>query len=290
MKTTETIILGHSGFIGNAVLEELNNNHIHTMGISSSDIDLQQPSSIGNLSKIFTADSTLIFSAAVIRQKGETLKILQDNIQITSHVATAIENQPINKCVYLSTADVYGFPTYPITESTPINPQTYYATAKYCSESILQIACRKINIPLLILRYSGIFGPGQKQPRYGPNSFIDTGLKDKTISLWGDGMERRDMVYIKDLANIIVQFSQNDIEGIYNIATGKSHSFLEITEQLKTILPNKFKILSRPRTGIKFDQTFNTTKLQTTLPNLNFSPLDQALHETYLFIKENINI
>lgn len=282
MEHPEIVILGHTGFIGNTIFEQFASQNIIAQGISSKEVDLRKLESRDYLSNTLTASSILIFSAALIRQRGDNLETLQDNIKLASNVASVIENQPIKKCVYLSTADVYDQPVpLPITEETSVNPQTYYAAAKYCSESLLKTACQRSNVPILIFRYAGIFGPGQKEGRYGPNSFVETAIKDRVIKLWGDGKELRDMVYVRDLARIITQLVESDAQGIFNIATGKSVTFLEVAEALRQLLPSPVEIIHQERTGPKFDQGFNVDKLKQTLPNLEFTPLRKALKEMH---------
>jgi len=276
----EIIVLGHSGFIGKALCDQLNIADIAFQGISSSDIDLRKSESITALNQRFTKNTVLIFSAAIIRQKGDNLETLQDNIKMAINVAKSLENHPIDKCIYLSTADVYGHPdSLLISENTPINPLTNYASAKWLSESLMESVCLKTHTPSLTLRYSGIFGPGQRQPRYGPNSFIDSVIKKENVNLWGDGEELRDMVYVKDLAKIIVQLSQNNIQGILNIATGKSTTFQQTAEMICQLMPYQCKIIHRERNGPKFDQVFDISKLKQSLPNLCFTPLNQAFRE-----------
>lgn len=282
MSQNEIIILGHSGFIGSALFEHLARNDIAVRGISSSEIDLKNPASVHHLRTTLLPSSILIFSAALTRQRGDNLETMQDNIKLASNVAAVLEDCHIKKCVYLSTTDVYGQPQFlPITETTPISPQTYYAAAKFCSESILQTACRRAQTPILTLRYGGIFGPGQKNIQYGPYSFIADTLKDKNIQLWGDGQELRDLVYVKDLVEVINLLVNSETEGVFNIATGKSATFLEVAQTLQQLLPTPSQLIHRERTGVKFDQEFDIGKLKEVLPNFSFTPLSKSLKEMY---------
>lgn len=277
MFNREIIILGHSGFIGKALFEHFSSEGVTPRGVSSKEIDLRDPESTNYLEGILTPESTLIFSAALIRQRGDNLQTLQDNIRLASNVATVLENHRLKKCIYLSTTDVYGQPMYPISEDSPINPQTYYAAAKFCSESILQTACRRAQTPILILRYGGIFGLGQKEPRYGPNSFVETALKEGVIKLWGDGEELRDMVYVKDLAKATSQLTKGDDQGIMNVATGIPTTFLGVAEVICSLLSPPIRIVHQDRSGPKFNQRFNPEKFRQNLPNFKFTPLKEAL-------------
>lgn len=278
----QIVLLGHTGFIATHIFETLRANGNKVRGLNREDIDLLLPSSIIHLTKLLASKDVLIITAAINRELGDNLETMQDNIKMISNVARALENQQVKKCVYLSTADVYGRPDHlPITEQTPVTPKTYYAVAKYCCEALLEETCRKTNCPLLILRYNGVFGPGQRNIGYGPNAFIKSILEEGVIHLWGKGKELRDTLYVKDLAKVISQLSLGKTLGVYNIATGESRTFADIVKMLQKISPKRFKVLTRKRTGPAFDQVFDIARLSKAIPRLSFTPMEQALLETY---------
>lgn len=278
----QVLLLGHTGFIGSHIFQVLQNKNIPTQGIATKDVNLLNPKSINYLSKKLTKNTIIIITAAINRELGDNLKTFQDNIKMITHVSLALESINIKRCIYLSTADVYGIaPKLPITEETPVAPQTYYATAKYTCEQVLQITCKKNNIPLLVLRYNGIFGPGQKNIGYGPNYFIKSIAGSGVVRIWGNGKELRDTLYVKDLAKIICALSLGNAKGIYNIAAGKSQRFIDMLTQLKKISRKKFKIEKRKRTSQAFDQVFEISKLKKKLPLFKFTPIKVALEETW---------
>lgn len=285
MKNKQVVLLTHSGFIGKALSKQLRLLKIGTTGLSSKNVDLRKPESLKILSQYFNSNLILIITASINREYGDTLETLLDNVSMIFNVSKVLLQKPVKKCVYLSSADVYGRPpkTLPITEGVEVAPSTYYAISKYSSELILQQVCRLQKIPLLTVRFNGVYGPGQKNIGYGANYFIKSILKDRQIEIWGDGKELRDPIYIRDLAKIICQLSLSKSQGVYNIATGKSLSFLEIIEMLKIISPKEFKVLHKKRTSSKFDQMFNITKLTSTLKDLKFTNMEKALSETYQF-------
>lgn len=276
------VLLGHTGFIGKTVFKELKAQKISVHGISSKEIDLVKSQSSKKLERFLKRDMALIITTAITREKGDDLQTFNDNIKIIVNVAHALENNSVKKCVYLSTADVYGHSDrLPITEQTPIKPLTYYAMAKYICEKILQITCQKNNIPLIILRYNGVFGPGQRNIGYGPNYFISEIKKNGLVKIWGNGQELRDTVYVKDLAKIIIELSFNKATGVYNIATGKSYSFTNILKMINLLSAKNFRIVKRKRTSHPFDQIFDNSKLKKIFTKITFTPIEKALWETY---------
>lgn len=277
------ILLGNTGFIGKYIQEELRKRKIQVKGLSSKDINFILSKSVGQLCRILNKEDIIIITAAINRELGDNLKTMQDNIKIIANIATALELKPVKKCVYLSTADVYGIPDeLPITEKTSIRPQTYYAAAKFCCESLLGVTAKKGKFPLLIFRYNGVFGSGQRNIGYGANFFIKSILENGTLCLWGDGEELRDSIYVKDLAKIVAKLSLNRASGIYNVAKGKSYSFIEIVKMIRKISDKELEVLHRERTSQSFNQVFDIKKLKRILPKFSFTPMDKALKETYI--------
>ena len=284
------IIIGHTGFIGKSIVESLKSKKIKHKGIATKECDLKKPQSIHYLLKVLKKDTILIITAAINRELGDNIDNMQTHIKMIANVAKAVLLRPIKKCVYLSTTDVYGRPKkLPINEETHINPMTYYATAKYCCEKILEITCQTLGIPLLILRYNGVYGPGQVRIAYGPNFFIKGVLEENEVMLWGDGKELRDSLYVKDLAKIIIELGLGRTTGIYNIATGKSLTFVQMVKILKEVFGAKFKIIRRKRTSSAFDQVFDISKLEKVLPKIYFTPIKLAIKQTLEFSQDSLD-
>ena len=89
-------------------------------------------------------------------------------------------------------------------------------------ESILRDKFEKI---LCILRPTLIYGIGDAHNGYGPNRFINLALKNKLISIFGNGEEKRDHIFIKDLIKIILKCVERKAIGTLNLTSGKVYSF-----------------------------------------------------------------
>ena len=84
---------------------------------------------------------------------------------------------------------------------------------------------------------------------YGPNKFIKLALSKKSISLFGNGEERRDHIYIDDLIAILFKCILYNGTGIINATTGKVYSFLKIANLTNKICKNKMPIIKLKRIG-----------------------------------------
>lgn len=281
----EVVLLGGSGFIGKALSVELKNNGQKTNPLSSKDIDLLKDESSTILRKMLSPSSILVITAAINRELGDNLITLHDNITMMKNVARALEETDLALCIYFSTADVYGQPDVPISEETPLNPQTYYATSKLACEFLLRVSTTRQGIPLLTLRIDGVYGPGQRSNKYGPNSFIHSILNNAPAEVWGDGEETRSILYVCDLARIVRMLLEKKVTGLINIATPETTTFSNVISILRKIHNKDFDINYKDRTGPKFDQSFNIARLTKELPNIHFTPLNEGLRTTYAALK-----
>ena len=97
---------------------------------------------------------------------------------------------------------VYGFGDEAVTEETPVAPAGYYALGKYAAERVMDCAARAASVPLLILRVTGVYGPGDPHASYGPNAFARSLARDRSVRIFGAGEEERDHVFVDDVAAV----------------------------------------------------------------------------------------
>jgi UDP-glucose 4-epimerase len=282
---SQIIILGHTGFIGNALFEYFTRlGDFPVVGLASSTLDLTQAVAQETLGALLDRQTLLVFTAARTLDRGmDCLATFDTNIAMALNVARALSRHPVRKCVYFSSVSVYGdrASNLAISEDTPVAPTTYYAAAKYASECILHQVAHTGGFPLLILRPCRVEGPGGRYANYGPVHFIRSILQENTVCIYGDGQERRDHLYIDDLVRIVAHLSRSECRGIYNLASGTSHSYLEILACLRNSLSQEFVIHHRPRTRPLIHQQFDVSRLLRAMPQCQFTPLAERLRVTY---------
>lgn len=280
-KSLKQIIFGASGFIGSHLFKSLKSLDSQVVGFSSKDLNLANEQCLIQLEKILDLNTIIFFCSSLTREKGDNLSTFEKNFKMAKHLAQVLERKKIKKCLFLSSTDIYGLPEkLPINEKTPPNPQTHYGASKYISEKILEFACQVSQVQLICLRFSGVYGPGQKNLGYGLNYFLDSILNQKNVSIWGEGEELRDPIYVKDLAQIISELSFSNFSGVINIASGDSLSFKEQLSLLKKIVPFKFDVKKKTRTKKSFDQIFDISLLKALLPHFEFTPREKSYQET----------
>ena len=284
------LILGHSGFIGSHLMDSFKRNYpkIELVGKSIPKVDLTNLAEVGKLSGFFDANTVVIMCAAIKRQFEDSLNSFNKNIKMVMNICRLIEENPIKRLIFFSSAAVYGEDIHNtnITESSPIYPTSYYGVAKYASERLLKISFTKLKkSSLFILRPPLIYGPNDLGSTYGPAGFIKAALNREKITLWGDGSELREFILVEDIVRVVdlLVFSSNP--GIVNVSSGKSSSFKDIVDIIFDLSNTKGEINFRPRTKNKVDNQFFNGKFVELFDKFEFTSLCQGIKKTIDFEK-----
>lgn len=138
--------------------------------------------------------------------------------------------------VFPSSRLVYGKPLYlPVDEKHPLVPESIYAAHKIAVENYHLIYGKLYGLKSTVLRISNPYGPFQagEGRAYGiANSFIQAAVSGRPITLFGDGSQRRDYLYIDDLVEALLLAASvpESRSMIYNIGDGQGTSLLELAE------------------------------------------------------------
>ena len=143
------VLLGNKGFIGAHLEARLKRLGLEYRGYDLPEIDLTKSCDIP-----LDAETTVVMTAGVKRQWGDTIDAFQQNIAMAANVARAINKQQVGRMILFSSAAVYGeqHENLHINEDTPIRPTSLYGAAKFASECVLR-GC-------VALRPALIYGPG----------------------------------------------------------------------------------------------------------------------------------
>ncbi|HOJ64347.1 MAG TPA: NAD-dependent epimerase/dehydratase family protein [Spirochaetota bacterium] len=233
-------ITGGAGFIGSHLVEELykENEIIVYDNLKSGFID-----NIKNFKNVtFIKDDILNYDSLKKAMKGctkvfhlaaeisvaESMKdpIFTEKVNThgTINVLNAMISNNIKNIVFASSAAVYGnSPECPKKVDMPLSPVSPYAISKLSGEYYVKMYSKEYGIKGVITRFFNVFGE-----RQNPNStyaaampiFISRALNNNEITIFGDGKQTRDFIYVKDLVNYLIRLSDSG-NGIYNIGYGK---------------------------------------------------------------------
>jgi UDP-glucose 4-epimerase len=158
------------------------------------------------------------------------------NAIATQTLLDEAERAGVKKLIFSSSAAIYGDnPTVPKLETMQPEPKSPYASSKLSGEVYCKMSTGR-GLPTACLRYFNVFGPRQdpkSQYAAAVPMFIDRASKSEPITIYGDGKQTRDFVYVKDVVAANVYFATKSKEtGVFNIASGKR---ITINELAKTI-------------------------------------------------------
>ncbi|RSK28308.1 NAD-dependent epimerase/dehydratase family protein [Bacillus sp. HMF5848] len=165
-----------------------------------------------------------------------------DNIIGTINVLENCRKYKVRKVVYSSSAAVYGRPTSSIIdEDHPLNPVSPYGISKLTPEYYIKYYAHVHGMSYAILRYANVYGKLHHSSGEGGviSIFINQLLKGESPIIFGDGEQKRDFIYIEDVAkaNVCAVMKGDDITA--NISTNTSTSLNELLTELKSRLDVK---------------------------------------------------
>ena len=158
----------------------------------------------------------------------------------------------VKKLMYSSTSAGYGMNSQPNVETQPDDCLNPYSISKVNGEKLCKMYTDLFNLDTVIFRYFNVYG--ERQPirgQYAPviGIFLRQLEAGQPLTIVGDGEQRRDFTYVKDIvnANIMAALSNADKEAygqVYNVGSGVNYSVNEVAEMIS----NKIKYIP-PRLG-----------------------------------------
>ena len=159
------------------------------------------------------------------------------------------------KILQASTSEVYGDPSvHPQTEAywgnvNPIGPRACYDEGKRCAETLFFDYYRQHRLRIKVARIFNTYGP-RMHPNDGRvvSNFIVQALKNKPITLFGDGNQTRSFCYVDDLVDGLVRLmeSGDDLTGPVNLGNPNEFTIRQLAEKVIALTGSRSKIESRP--------------------------------------------
>ncbi|MDC1324472.1 NAD-dependent epimerase/dehydratase family protein [Flavobacteriaceae bacterium] len=296
------LITGGAGFIGSHIAEYLSNNghkvtildslrtgfekNLNGLNVDFVNGDIRDVELLNKLGK----DVDSIFHLAALVSVPESLLKVKECIDInatgTINVLEAAKKNKNCKVILSTSAANYGDnPTLPKVETMVPEPMTPYSITKLDGEFYLKMYLDQFNVQTASLRYFNVFGPRQ-DPKSAYAAavpiFISKALQNKPITIYGDGLQTRDFIYVKDVVRANIMASEKG-NGTFNVALGNSTSILELAQRIIKLTNSKSEIkFLKERSGDIKHSKADVTKFK----ELGFVPkysLDEALEETIAF-------
>ena len=260
----KVMVTGGAGFIGSNLCEELLDQGYEVMAV-----DNLSTGKVGNISALesnpnfkfvlcdvnkyptisqafneFRPDYVFHYAAVlgVKRVVEEPLLVLED-IEGLQNVMRLAAEYDVKKVIFSSSSEAYGnMAELPLREDTnrELEHQTHstslYALVKIIGEKVMKVYNDKYKLPTVSLRFFNVFGPKQESSAYGfvVGVFIKQILEGKNPTVYGDGYQTRDFIYIDDNVRMAIKAMLSDqVNGeVINIGVGRQTTILDLAERL----------------------------------------------------------
>jgi len=156
------------------------------------------------------------------------------NVQGTVRVLEAARAAKVAKVVYAASSSCFGLAEVPTREDHPIRPEHPYALSKYAGELAVLHWNRVYGLAANSIRIFNAYGPRVRTSgAYGAvfGVFFRQKLEGKPFTVVGDGSQRRDFVYVTDVADAFVRAAETPARGqVWNLGAGHPRSVRELVE------------------------------------------------------------
>jgi len=316
---TQVVITGVAGFIGSTLAEKLLHDGHNVRGIDSftnyypprmkeknienclkhTNFSLirQDLESSLDLSTIFKNAEYIFHLAAqpgVRASWGKEFVIyVKNNISVTQKILESLKNNTtLKKFVLASSSSVYGNQPSIMNEETSLTrPVSPYGVTKLAAENLTNLYSKNYKIPTVSLRYFTVYGPKQR-PDMAFTRFFNSIIKDKKLSIFGNGEQTRDFTYVDDIVKATINAATSDSVGeILNVGGGSVFSLSEIIEFMKEITQKEFEIDFK--TEQKGDVRHTSADISKAKKLINYksnTDIKYGLTQQYEYIKTNLNL
>ncbi len=236
------LITGGAGFIGSHLVEHFQGlaevrvvDDLRTgklANLAPFEVDFHQGSilDMALLQKAMAGVDYVFHLAAMVSVPESMLapdECVRINTQGTLNVLRAAAAAGVRKVCFSSSCALYGDdPVLPKRESMLPCPKSPYAITKLSGEYFCQVMGTDNGLPTACLRYFNVYGPRQdplSQYAAAIPAFITRALNGQDLTIYGDGEQTRDFVYVKDIvaANVYLATSSS-ATGVFNVASGRA--------------------------------------------------------------------
>ena len=196
----------------------------------------------------------------------------------------------VKKLVFASSAAIYGDnPTVPKLESMFPEPKSPYAITKLDGEYYLNMFCSGGRLETAAIRFFNVFGPRQ-DPKGAYAAavpiFIEKAIKGEDITVFGDGEQTRDFIYVKDIVGALTFAAETPgVTGVFNAGYGGQITINKLASQLIANAGSTSKVLHAPeRPGDVKHSRASADKLSAAGWSPRYS-LEDGLSATFDFFK-----
>jgi len=272
------IVLGAGGFVGGSIYNFLKKNKFFVVPIERNKIDFLRNNSSVLLKNLVKKNDIIINAIAIA-----PCKIFSDflkNLSIIDNIQKGLTGTKIKKYINISSDAVYGDKKTKISELDIPRPTTLHGLMHYNREIVIDTTIGKIT-KIIHIRPTLIYGVNDPHAGYGPNLFFKNFMNKKDISIFGNGEELRDHIFINDVATVVSKIIYKNVNGPLNLVSGVGITFYQIARIFqkidKSVVIRKIKrTFRKPHGGYRL---FNNSKFMKYFPKYKMKSIKKNIYE-----------
>lgn len=245
----KVLVTGAAGFIGSFVVQELLDHQFSVVAIDN--LSNGKKSRVPRNATFYEADITnseteeifqlekpdyvihLAAQTSVLDSVENPIADCQANILGTLYTLKYANQFNIKKCVFASSAAVYGNPSaLPIKEDSKLSPLSFYGLSKVSAENYVRLYEKMFGLKSCILRFSNVYGPNQES---GVISNFLHRINKNEPPIIHNGNQTRDFVYVKDVASACLTALVSHETGVFHISSGIERTINEVSKLISQI-------------------------------------------------------
>ena len=194
----------------------------------------EKPQAVVNFAAESHVDRSILDSSPFLKTNILGLQVLLD----------AARRYSVPRFVQISTDEVYGDTEgkEASEEESPLLPSSPYASSKASADLLCMAYHRTYEFPVVITRSSNNYGPFQFPEKLIP-LLIRNALNGKELPIYGDGLQKRDWLNVKDNTEAVLRILEHgQLGSIYNVGTGEDRTNLEVVQTMCRLLADEVEV------------------------------------------------